>query len=323
MDIQPADIIGVRVYDQTKKEFILRRGPIFTNLLMVDEINRLTPKTQSALLEALSEGQTTIDGVTYPLANPYFTIATQNPYEAEGTFPLIDAQRDRFMFSFILSHLDAESELEILRRERAGDLDWKIYHDRIAPILGPADIKDMIATVREVMIDEKVLEYARDIILATRAHSDIVHGASSRASIAFLRGARARAAIEGRDYAIPDDVRALAHPILRHRILLTREAAITGTDLIRSSPRSRASGCPSDDQPTGRPEGSRHLPRLAPSPSSSRRRCNPCCRLHGIFILWRAGRFIRDSDLAASLRWTERRPDDPPAGRHNKRPSPG
>ncbi|MEG3057133.1 MAG: AAA family ATPase [Methanoculleus sp.] len=110
VDIQPADIIGVRVYDQTKKEFILRRGPIFTNLLMVDEINRLTPKTQSALLEALSEGQTTIDGITYPLANPYFTIATQNPYEAEGTFPLIDAQRDRFMFSFILSHLDAESE---------------------------------------------------------------------------------------------------------------------------------------------------------------------------------------------------------------------
>ncbi|NQS78594.1 MAG: MoxR family ATPase [Methanoculleus bourgensis] len=230
VDIQPADIIGVRVYDQTKKEFILRRGPIFTNLLMVDEINRLTPKTQSALLEALSEGQTTIDGVTYPLANPYFTIATQNPYEAEGTFPLIDAQRDRFMFSFILSHLDAESELEILRRERAGDLDWKIYHDRITPILGPADIKDMIATTREVMIDEKVLEYARDIILATRAHSDIAHGASSRASIAFLRGARARAAIEGRDYAIPDDVRALAHPILRHRILLTREAAIAGTD---------------------------------------------------------------------------------------------
>lgn len=230
VDIQPADIIGVRVYDQTKKEFILRRGPIFTNLLMVDEINRLTPKTQSALLEALSEGQTTIDGITYPLANPYFTIATQNPYEAEGTFPLIDAQRDRFMFSFILSHLDAESELEILRRERAGDLDWKIHHDRITPILGPADIKDMIATVREVMIDEKVLEYARDIILATRAHSDIVHGASSRASIAFLRGARARAAIEGRDYAIPDDVRALAHPILRHRILLTREAVIAGTD---------------------------------------------------------------------------------------------
>ena len=230
VDIQPADIIGVRVYDQTKKEFILRRGPIFTNLLMVDEINRLTPKTQSALLEALSEGQTTIDGTTYPLATPYFTIATQNPYEVEGTFPLIDAQRDRFMFSFILSHLDAESELEILRRERVGDLDWKIYHDRIAPILGPADIKDMIATVREVMIDEKVLEYARDIILATRAHSDIVHGASSRASIAFLRGARARAAIEGRDYTIPDDVRALAHPILRHRILLTREASITGID---------------------------------------------------------------------------------------------
>ena len=230
VDIQPADIIGVRVFDQTRKEFILRKGPIFTNLLMVDEINRLTPKTQSALLEALSEGQTTIDGITYTLANPYFAIATQNPYEVEGTFPLIDAQRDRFMFSFILSHLDAESELEILQRERAGDLDWNTYHDRITPLLGPVDIKDMITTAREIMIDEKVLEYARDIILATRSHSDVVHGASSRASIAFLRGARARAAIEGRDYAIPDDVRALAHPVLRHRILLTREAVITGVD---------------------------------------------------------------------------------------------
>lgn len=230
VDIQPADIIGVRVYDRTKNEFVLNKGPIFTNFLMVDEINRLTPKTQSALLEALSEGQTTIDGITYPLSSPYFTIATQNPYESEGTFPLIDAQCDRFMFSFTLSHLDAESELEILRRERAGELDWNTYRERITPILGPADIENMIATAREILIDEKVLEYARDIVIATRSHSDIERGASSRASISFIRGARARAAIEGREYVIPDDVRALAHPVLRHRILLTREAAITGID---------------------------------------------------------------------------------------------
>lgn len=230
VDIQPADIIGVRVYDRTKNEFVLNKGPIFTNFLMVDEINRLTPKTQSALLEALSEGQTTIDGITYPLSSPYFTIATQNPYESEGTFPLIDAQCDRFMFSFALSHLDAESELEILRRERAGELDWNTYRERITPILGPADIENMIATAREILIDEKVLEYARDIVIATRSHSDIERGASSRASISFIRGARARAAIEGREYVIPDDVRALAHPVLRHRILLTREAAITGID---------------------------------------------------------------------------------------------
>jgi len=227
VDIQPADIIGVRIYDRNKGEFVLQKGPIFTNFLMVDEINRLTPKTQSALLEAMSEGQTTIDGITYPLAD-YFTIATQNPYDAEGTFPLIDAQRDRFMFSAVLTHLDAENELEVLRRERAGELDWKIYQDRITPILGPAEVKAMTATVSEVRVDEKVLEYMRDIILATRSHSDIDLGASSRASISFLRGSRARAAIEGRDYAIPDDVRELALPVLRHRIRLTREATITG-----------------------------------------------------------------------------------------------
>jgi MoxR-like ATPase len=228
VDIQPADIIGVRIYDRTKNEFVLQEGPIFTNFLMVDEINRLTPKTQSALLEAMSEGQTTIDGISYPLADPYFTIATQNPYGTEGTFPLIEAQRDRFMFSAILTHLDAANELEVLRRERAGELSWKVYRDRITPILGPAETRAMAATVREVRVDETVLEYMRDIVLATRTHSDIRLGASSRASISFLRGSRARAAIEGRDYVIPDDVRALAPAVLRHRILLTREAAITG-----------------------------------------------------------------------------------------------
>jgi MoxR-like ATPase len=228
VDIQPADIIGVRIYDRNKGEFVLQKGPIFTNLLMVDEINRLTPKTQSALLEAMSEGQTTIDGITYPIADPYFTIATQNPYDAEGTFPLIDAQRDRFMFSAVLTHLDTAGELEVLRRERAGELDWRVYQNRITPILGPEEVRAMTETVREVRVDEKVLEYMRDIILATRSHSDIDLGASSRASIALLRGTRARAAIEGRDYAIPDDVRTLALPVLRHRIRLSREAAITG-----------------------------------------------------------------------------------------------
>ena len=228
VDIQPADIIGVQIYDRNKGAFVLQRGPIFTNFLMVDEINRLTPRTQSALLEAMSERQATIDGITYPLADPYFVIATQNPHELEGTFPLIEAQRDRFMFSSVLDHLDAENELEVLRRERAGELDWKIYQDRITPILGPGEVRAMAATVREVMVDETVLEYMRDLILATRSHSDVRLGASSRASISFLRGSRARAAINGRTYVIPDDVQALALSVLRHRILLSREAMITG-----------------------------------------------------------------------------------------------
>lgn len=228
VDIQPADIIGVRIYDREKNEFILQKGPIFANFLMVDEINRLTPRTQSALLEAMSEHQVTIDGITHPLADPYFVIATQNPFNAEGTFPLIEAQRDRFMFSSTLTHLDGENELEILRRERAGELDWGLYRDRITPIIGPADVKAMAAAVREIRVDEAVLGYMRDLVLATRSHGDIRLGASSRASIAFLRGSMARAALYGRTYVIPDDVRSLAVPVLAHRLSLTREATITG-----------------------------------------------------------------------------------------------
>jgi len=228
VDVQPADIIGVRIYDRSRSEFVLQRGPIFTNFLMIDEMNRLTPKTQSALLEAMSERQATIDGTTHPLPDPYFVIATQNPHEAEGTFPLIEAQCDRFMFSSVLSHLDGENELEVLRRERAGELDWEIYRDRVASILSPADVQAMAAAAREVRVDEAVLGYMRDLVLATRNHGDIRLGASSRASIALLRGSRVKAALNGRDYVIPDDVRALALPALRHRILLTREAAITG-----------------------------------------------------------------------------------------------
>ncbi len=228
VDLQPADIIGVRIYERERNEFALQKGPLFTNFLMVDEMNRLTPKTQSALLEAMSERQTTIDGITYPLPDPYFAIATQNPQEIEGTFPLIEAQRDRFMLSSVLTHLDAANELEILRRERAGELDWGVYRNRIAPILGPKDVDIMAATVREIRIDEAAMAYIRDLVLATRNHGDIRLGASSRASIALLRGSTVRAAINRRTYVIPDDVRALALPVLRHRILLTREAVITG-----------------------------------------------------------------------------------------------
>ncbi|HQP72237.1 MAG TPA: MoxR family ATPase, partial [Methanoculleus sp.] len=155
-------------------------------------------------------------------------IATQNPHEAEGTFPLIEAQRDRFMFSAVLTHLDAENELEVIRREQAGELDWRIYHDRIGPVLSPADVAEMAATLRQIRIDKSVMAYIRDLVTATRLHSDIRLGASSRASIAFVRGSRVLAALNGRDYVIPDDVRELAHPVFRHRLLLTREATITG-----------------------------------------------------------------------------------------------
>ncbi|MDD3621638.1 MAG: MoxR family ATPase [Methanofollis sp.] len=226
VDVQPADIIGVRIYTSDEEEFILKKGPIFSNFVLVDEINRLTPKTQSALLEAMSEQQATIDGVTYPLPRPFFVMATQNPYEFEGTFALVEAQRDRFMFCAPLTYLDAGDELEVLRRDQAGQLLWESYADTLDPCLTLEEIEGMIKIVREVHVEDPILQYITDLVTATRSHSDVRLGASSRASLALLRGAKANAALEGRTYVIPDDVKALAHPALRHRLILEREAII-------------------------------------------------------------------------------------------------
>ncbi|MBP2147051.1 MoxR-like ATPase [Methanofollis sp. W23] len=226
VDVQPADIIGVRIYTNDEEEFILKKGPIFSNFVLVDEINRLTPKTQSALLEAMSEQQTTIDGVTYPLPRPFFVMATQNPYEFEGTFALVEAQRDRFMFCAPLTYLDARDELEVLRRDQAGQLIWKNYADTLTPRLTLEEIEGMIRTVREVHVEDPILQYITDLVMATRSHSDVRLGASSRATLALLRGAKANAALEGRTYVIPDDVKGLALPALRHRLIMEREAII-------------------------------------------------------------------------------------------------
>ncbi|MDN7025343.1 MoxR family ATPase [Methanoculleus sp. FWC-SCC1] len=226
VDVQPADIIGLRIYDQKTKTFSLIQGPIFSNFLVIDEINRLTPRTQSAFLEAMGEGQTTIDGVTYPLAEPFFTIATQNPYELEGTFPLVEAQKDRFMLSTIVRHLDGDSELKILRRSQAGELDWTAYRDQLTPVITTAEILRMHAAVREVYADEAVLQYIRDLVIASREHENVRLGASSRGSLALLTGAKVRAAFRNRTYIIPDDVKALILPVLQHRIILEPEAEI-------------------------------------------------------------------------------------------------
>lgn len=229
VDVQPADIVGIRIYDQEQKRFILRKGPLFHNFVMIDEINRLTPKTQSAFLEAMSERQTTIDGVTYPLAEPYFALATQNTYDAEGTFPLIQVQKDRFMFSALTTYLDADAELELLRQSQEGNLDWFRYQERLHPVLNTEEIIAMQETVRQIYGDETILQYIRDLVLATRTHDAIRLGASPRASIALLIGAKAKAALDGREYVLPDDVKAMALPVLRHRIALSWEAEIGQT----------------------------------------------------------------------------------------------
>ena len=228
IDLQPADMIGVRIFDQEKREFSMRKGPIFTNILLADEINRVNPKSQSAFIEAMSERQATVDGITMPLPTPFFVIATQNPYEFEGTFPLIEAQRDRFMFSIRSSYLNPEDELGIIRRANEGQLDWEVFSRNLKPLLSQQSIQYHIDVVSLITVEEPVLEYIRDLVIATRKHSDIDLGASSRASIAFVKGGKSMAALNNRSYVLPDDIKQIVHAVLGHRILLTREAEIEG-----------------------------------------------------------------------------------------------
>lgn len=230
VDSQPADIIGIQFWNADTKEFELRKGPIFTNFLLIDEINRLSPKTQSAFIEALSEKQVTIDRKREDLPNPFFTIATQNPMEFEGTFPLIEAQKDRFMFSVFAKHLSGEDELEVVRREQEGRLNWKKFSDTLSTFMTKDTIIADIERVKQIHAGQDILSYIRDIVMATREHADIALGSSSRGSIALLRGSRAKAALEQRDYVIPDDVKAIALKALQHRIILKREAEISGTN---------------------------------------------------------------------------------------------
>ena len=228
IDLQPADMIGVRIYDQQQKEFVLRKGPIFTNILLADEINRVNPKSQSAFIEAMSERQATIDGITMPLPIPFFVIATQNPFEFEGTFPLIEAQRDRFMLSITSSYLNPDDELSIIRRVHANQLDWDSYSRTIKPLLSPETIRQYVDVVGNITVEEPVLAYIRDLVIATRTHPDIDLGASSRASIALVRGGKGMAAIRNRTYVIPDDIKQIAPAVLGHRILLGRGAEVEG-----------------------------------------------------------------------------------------------
>ncbi|MDH7593186.1 MAG: MoxR family ATPase [Methanomicrobiales archaeon] len=228
MDVQPADITGVRVFNRGRGDFELKKGPIFTNILLIDEINRITPKTQSAFIEAMSELQVTIDGITIPLHSPFFVVATQNPYELEGTFPLIEAQKDRFMLSSIASHLDGEEELEVIRREDSGLLEWENFFEGLRPITTAERINCISTELQQVRMEEPVRRYIRDLVMATRRHQDIALGASTRASIAFVRAGKSLAALQGRDYVLPDDVKRLSLPVLQHRLVLKREAEIAG-----------------------------------------------------------------------------------------------
>ena len=225
-DLLPADITGTYIYNVKTSEFELRRGPVFTNILLADEINRAPPKTQAALLEAMQERQTTLDGKTHPITNPFIVIATQNPIEYEGVYPLPEAQLDRFLLRLQLGYPNRTEEVEILKRrmERAQE----------DVLLEPAADRETILalqkTVEGIHVDDDVLGYVTDIVQATRVQRQVEVGASPRGSLAIFKLARARAVFHGRDYVIPDDVKEVAAPALVHRMIMKAESWVKGVD---------------------------------------------------------------------------------------------
>src|SRR5712672_533138 len=220
-DLLPSDITGVSAYNQERREFEFKPGPVFANIVVGDEINRASPKTQSALLECMEEGQVTVDGRTYPLTAPFMVIATQNPIEMEGTYPLPEAQRDRFTARISMGYPSAESELAMLDVHGSSS-----PLDTLEPVAQASDVRDLIAAVRRVHVAEALKQYVISLVSATRSAPELRLGASPRATLHLLRASRARAALDGRDFVIPDDVQALAGPVLAHRLLPTAEAMV-------------------------------------------------------------------------------------------------
>ena len=217
-DLLPTDITGVSVFNQKKAEFEFMQGPVFTNVLLADEINRATPRTQSALLEAMEERQVSVDGKTHILAHPFFVLATQNPVEQEGTFPLPEAQLDRFLMRISIGYPNFRQESEMLDRLRGGH-----PINSLKPILAAATVAQMQEYVEKVFVHEEVKTYLLKIVHNTRQNFKLGLGGSPRASIALYRSAQAMAALEGRNYVIPDDVKKLAEPVLSHRVILKPE----------------------------------------------------------------------------------------------------
>ncbi len=222
-DLLPTDITGVNVFNQERGDFEFKPGAIFANIVLGDEINRASPKTQSALLECMEERQVTIDTETYQLAVPFMVIATQNPIEHEGTYPLPEAQLDRFMMRIALGYPSAETETEILATHGV-----RSRLPEIGPVTDATEVRAMIEHVREIHVSADVRRYIVDLVEATRRHPDLYLGASPRASIMLLRAARALAAADGRDFVIPDDVKGLVLPVLSHRVIVTADAVMSG-----------------------------------------------------------------------------------------------
>jgi MoxR-like ATPase len=225
-DMLPADILGAHIFSNTTQDFKFIPGPIFTDFVLADEVNRTPPRTQSALLEAMEERQVTIEGTLHPLSPDFFVIATQNPFDYEGTFPLPEVQLDRFLLKLVVNHADAATEQEILKGILSGTLPPPL--ERLKGI--PIDRVAIDAETAKVTVDDSVLRYITQILSATREHPMLQSGSSVRGGIALCRCARIRALIEGRDFVTPDDVKSLAVPTLRHRIKLNPEAQLGNTN---------------------------------------------------------------------------------------------
>jgi MoxR-like ATPase len=223
-DLLPSDLLGVSVYDQKASAFVFQPGPLFAQVVLADEINRATPRTQSALLEAMSDRQVSLDGVTRPLGPPFFVVATQNPYEFEGTYPLPESQLDRFLMRLRIGYPGRDAERRIL----AGRTDGEPV-DRLGAVLSADELAELQRRTRAVRVDDALADYLLDVVGATRSHPDLYLGGSTRAALALHRAAQALAVVEGRDYVVPDDVKRLARPVLAHR-LLPRAARTPGGD---------------------------------------------------------------------------------------------
>lgn len=224
-DLLPSDVTGINFYDQKRTEFVFRRGPVFTNILLADEINRTTPRTQSALLECMGEHQATVDGVTYKLDDPFFVIATQNPIESLGTFPLPEAQLDRFLMKLSLGYPERSAEKEILSQYNG-----KNPLDTLSAVCTKEDVKAASDAVHEITVSEPIKEYILNIAEATRNSEKLRLGISPRASLALMKASQAYAGIMGRDFVLPDDVKSVAVPVLSHRILVKTSNTIRLTD---------------------------------------------------------------------------------------------
>ncbi|HEY70090.1 MAG TPA: MoxR family ATPase [Anaerolineae bacterium] len=224
-DMLPSDVTGVTIYNQAKQEFIFRPGPVMSGVVLADEINRATPKTQSALLEAMQERQVTVDGITYPLSPVFMVIATENPIEYQGTYALPEAQLDRFLMRIKLGYPDRENEIDVMDRQQ-----YNHPIDKLESVSSVEEVLRMQNEIKKVHISTPLKEYIVDLVRQTRDHPDVYLGASPRGSLGLYRSIQARAALEGRDYSVPDDARELAVPVLGHRLILAPGAHLRDLD---------------------------------------------------------------------------------------------